>query len=144
MCKEEKETVSLSDRLTKGIVEFFGNVVFEFDALSLYKKNRLIMPTKYGSSSNIEKYGGVPLFKNEWTSPKEVKFQKKDIRRVLFITSRNFKESKFKNIAKKLKELNIQYDYWSEIYLPYLRVSDFNSYLIRMRRWRKFANEKIN
>lgn len=41
ICKEKNNIVSLSDRITKGIVEFFGNVVFEFDAVSLYIKKQI-------------------------------------------------------------------------------------------------------
>jgi len=38
ICQSKNGFISLSDRITKGIVEFFGNVVFEFDAVPLYKK----------------------------------------------------------------------------------------------------------
>jgi hypothetical protein len=55
ICNTGNGLVSLSDRITKGIIEFFGNVVFEFDAVSIYKKNKSITPKIYGSSNDIKK-----------------------------------------------------------------------------------------
>src|SRR3989339_752548 len=63
ICKTNNGIVSLSDRINKGIVEFFGNVVFEFDAIMLFNKNRSIIPKIYGSLTNINKlYDERPLF----------------------------------------------------------------------------------
>ena len=138
ICKEKNGLVSLSDRITKGIVEFFGNVVFEFDAVSLYSKNTLIAPKNYGSSSDIRKYDEVPLCENEWIVPKELSFDLEDINRVLLITSRNFGGPAFKNVVKTLKDKGIGYTFLSERWLSNNDVTDMKSYLIRIRGWRKF------
>ncbi len=138
ICREKNGLVSLSDRITKGIVEFFGNVVFEFDAVSLYKKNKLIVPKNCGSSSDIRKYDEMPLFENEWVIPKELKFDLADINKVLLITSRYFKESAFKNVVKASKNKGIEHIFLSERSLPDNNVTDMTSYLLRMRGWKKF------
>jgi len=138
ICKEKNGLVSLSDRITKGIVEFFGNVVFEFDAVSIYRKNKLIAPKNYGSSSDTKKYDEVPLFENEWVIPEEVKFDLGDINEVLFITSRNLRESAFKDVVKALKNKDIEYTFLPERWLSDNDVTDMTSYLIRTRGWRKF------
>ena len=138
ICKEKNGLISLSDRITKGIVEFFGNVVFEFDAVSLYTKNKLIAPKKYGSSSDIRKYDEVPLFENEWILPKEVKFDLEDVHKVLLITSRNFRESAFKDVVEALESKGIEYIFLSETWLPDNAVTDMTSYLLRIRGWNKF------
>lgn len=138
ICKEENGLVSLSDRMTKGTVEFFGNVVFEFDAVSLYWKNKLLAPKNYGSSSDIKKYDEVPLFENEWITPKELIFDLEDINKVLFVTSKSYKEPAFENVIKVLKSKGIKYTLLSERWLPDNNVTDMTSYLLRMRGWKKF------
>jgi len=138
ICEEKNGLISLSDRITKGIVEFFGNVVFEFDAVSLYTKNKLTVPKKYGSSSDIRKYDEVPLFENEWILPKEVKFDLEGVKKVLLITSRNFRESAFKDVVEALKSKGIEYIFLSETWLPDNTVTDMTSYLLRIRGWNKF------
>lgn len=138
ICQEKNGLVSLSDRITKGIVEFFGNVVFEFDAVSIYRKNKSITPKSYGSSSNIRKYDEVPLFENEWVVPKELKFSLEDINKVLLITNRNFRESAFENAAKALKSKGVEYIFLSERWLSDNIVTDMTRYLFRIRGWKKF------
>jgi len=80
ICRSKNGSVSLSDRITKGIVEFFGNVVFEFDALSLYQRNPLIAPRDYGiAEDDVERYDQLPFFENEWRAPTVVSFDLNDI-----------------------------------------------------------------
>lgn len=143
ICREKNGLVSLSDRITKGIVEFFGNVVLEFDAVSIYIKNRLIAPRNYGRSNDIRKYDEVPLFENEWFIPKEVKFDLEDIRQVFLITNRNFKESAFKSVVKTLKSKGIEHSFLSERWLSDKIVTDMTNYLLRIRNWRRFKNEEV-
>ncbi|PIU28239.1 MAG: hypothetical protein COT09_05605, partial [Candidatus Hydromicrobium americanum] len=138
ICKEKNGLVSLSDRITKGIVEFFGSVIFELDAVSIYRKNRLIAPRNYGSSSDIRKYDEVPLFENEWVASKELKFDLADINKVLFITSRCYREPAFKDVVKVLKTKGIEYVFLSERWLADNIVTDMASYLSRIRGWIKF------
>mgnify|MGYP001289206434 CR=1 FL=1 len=140
ICKEKNGLVSLSDRITKGIIEFFGNVILEFDAISLYKKNKLIVPKNYGSSSDIIKYDEVPLFENEWFIRDELKFDLKDINKVLLITNWEFRirESSFKDVIKLLKSRDIEYIFLSERSLSDNIVTDMTSYLLRIRSWKKF------
>jgi hypothetical protein len=140
ICKEKNGLVSLSDRITKGNIEFFGNVVFEFDALSIYRKNRLIAPKNYGSSSNIKKYDEIPLFENEWVIHKELKFDLADINEMLFIMSKNYREPAFKDIVEVLKNNGIEYIFLPERSLADNIVTDMTSYLLRMRGWGKFNN----
>jgi len=143
ICKEKNELVSLSDRITKGIVEFFGNVIFEFDAISLYRKNKSIAPKYYGGSSDIKNYDKAPLFENEWNIPNELKFDLEDINRVLLITSRHFRELSFKDVVKALRSRRIEYSFLSERWLSDNTVTDMTSYLSRIRNWRKSKNEKF-
>lgn len=140
ICKEKNGLVSLSDRITKGIIEFFGNVVFKFDAVSIYTKNKLIAPRNYGSSSDISKYDEVSLFENEWIIPEELKFSLKDIHEILLITHWKFgiKRQSFTNIIKLLKKKGIEYTFLFEGWLPDNNVTDMTSYLMRMRGWKKF------
>lgn len=138
ICREENRLVSLSDRITRGIVEFCGNVVFEFDAISIYIKNKLIVPKNYGSSQDISKYEEAPLFENEWISPKEIKFDLADINKVLLITSRHFKESTFNDVVSVLRNKSIKYIFFSERALSDNNISDMMSYISRMRNWKKF------
>lgn len=138
ICNEKNGLVSLSDRISKGIVEFFGNAVFEFDAVSTYRKNRLIAPKTYGSSRDTKKYDEVPLFENEWVIPQEVKFDLGDINEVLLITSRNLRESAFKDVVKALKSKGIEYIFLSERWLSDKMVTDMTSYLFRIRGWKRF------
>jgi len=143
ICKEKNGQVSLSDRITKGIVEFFGNVIFEFDAISLYRKNKSIAPKHYGGSSDIKNYDEAPLFENEWNIPNELKFDLEDINRVLLITSRHFRELSFKDVVKALRSRRIEYSFLSERWLSDNIVTDMTSYLSRIRNWRKSKNEKF-
>lgn len=143
ICKEKNGLVSLSDRITKGIVEFFGNVVFEFDAVSIYKKNESIAPKNYGNSIDIRKYDEVPLFENEWVIPNELRFELADINRVIIVTSKNFKESVFKNVVKAIRSKGINYIFLSERQFSDNIVTDMTSYLLRIRGWDKF-NRFVN
>jgi len=143
ICKGKNGLVSLSDRITKGITEFFGNVIFEFDAVSLYGKNNAIAPKDYGNSSDIRKYDEVPLFENEWVVPRELKFDLFDINKVLLITSRSFRESAFGGVVKVLRGMSIEYSFLSERWLSDNMVSDMTSYLLRIKGWRKFKHEKV-
>lgn len=138
ICSEKNGLVSLSDRITKGVIEFFGNVVFEFDAVSIYRKNSLVAPKNYGTSNNISKYEEKPLFENEWTLPNKLNFNLMDINKVLLITSRHFKESAFESIVKVLKSKSIKYIFLSERLLSNNTVSDMTGYILRMRSWKKF------
>lgn len=138
ICKEENGLVSLSDRITKGIIEFFGNVVFEFDAVSLYVKNELIAPRNYGSSSDIRKYDEVPLFENEWVIVEELKFDLGYINKVHLVTSRNFRESAFRDVIKALRNKRIKYIFLPERSLSDQTVTDMTNYLYRIRGWKKF------
>jgi len=138
ICKERNELVSLSDRITKGIVEFCGNVVFEFDAVSLYMKNELIVPRNYGSSRDISKYGEKPLFENEWIIPKKLKFDLEDINKIFLITSKNFRESAFRDVIRVLKNKRVEYIFLSERWLSDNIVTDMATYLLRIRGWNKF------
>jgi hypothetical protein len=142
LCKEKNGLVSLSDRITKGNVEFFGNVIFEFDALSLFLKNKSIAPKKYGSSKNINDYDETPLFENEWTVPRFLRFQFKDINKVIFITSRNFRKSTFRDIVRMLEIEGIEFTFIVEKWFPDNVVTDMTSYVLRVRRWKKFNKTK--
>lgn len=64
ICKEKNRQVSLSDGITKGIVEFFGNVTFEFDAISLYRKKISQLPLNINDGlSDIKNYDEAPFLK---------------------------------------------------------------------------------
>lgn len=138
ICKERNGLVSLSDRITKGTTEFFGNVIFEFDAVSVYNKNQLMTPKTYGSSGNIAKYDEEPLFENEWIVPEELEFDLEDINKVLLIKNGNYRESAFKNVIKELKTRGIKYGFLSEKWLSNNIVTDMTSYLLRIRAWKRF------
>ena len=139
ICKEKNGMVSLSDRITKGVVEFFGNVIFEFDAVSLYRKNRLITPRDYGvSEDDIVKYDELPFFENEWVAPKKLKFDLGDINKVLLITSRDFKEPTFEDVAMILKSKDVEYCFLSEKWLAGNVIPDITRYFFRIENWNEF------
>jgi hypothetical protein len=139
VCKENNGVVSLSDKITKGIIEFFGNVVFEFDAVSLHRKNKSIAPRDYGiSEDDIVKYDELPFFENEWVAPKKLKFDLADINKVLLITSRDFKESTFEDVVTILKSKDIEYCFLSEKWLSDNILPDTTRYFFRIENWRKF------
>lgn len=144
ICKERNGLVSLSDHMTKGIVEFFGNVVLEFDAAAIYAKNPLTAPKHYGSSSDIAKYDDVPLFENEWVAPKEIRFDLEDINRVLLITSRNCREPEFEDVVRVLRSNAIEFCFLSERWLSDKMVTDMTSYLYRLRGWRRFKKARAD
>lgn len=144
ICQSKNGFVSLSDRITRGIIEFFGNVTFEFDALSLYEKNKLIAPRDYGiSEDNIKRYDELPFFENEWVVPEELRFELKDINNVLLITSKNFREPAFDVIITLLQSKKIEYTFLSERWLPDKILSDTGRYFFRIENWEKFKNEKV-
>jgi hypothetical protein len=129
----------LSDNITKGIIEFFGNVIFEFDAISLHKKNKIITPRDYGiSEADVNKYDEPPFFENEWLVPKKLKFNLEDINKVLLITSRGFNESKFEDVVRILKSKNIECCFLSEKWIPDKIQSDTIRYFHRIENWKKF------
>ena len=139
ICKENNGVVSLSDKITKGIIEFFGNVVFEFDAVSLHRKNKSIAPRDYGiSEDDIVKYDELPFFENEWVAPKKLKFDLADINKVLLITSRNFKESTFEDVVTILKSKDIEYCFLSEKCLADNVIPDITRYFFRIENWNEF------
>jgi len=144
ICKEKNGLVSLSDRLTKGIIEFFGNVVFEFNALSLYMKNKSIIPRDYRiSEDEVDKYDELPFFENEWVAHREIEFDFKDINKVLFIRDLEFRELAFEDIIRILKRNNIEFCFLHEKWLPDNILPDITRYFFRVENWRKFINEKI-
>jgi hypothetical protein len=57
---------------------------------------------------------------------------------VLLITSRNLRESAFKDVVKALKSKDIEYTFLPGRWLSDNDVTDMTSYLIRTRGWRKF------
>lgn len=139
ICKENNGVVSLSDKITKGIIEFFGNVVFEFDAVSLHTKNKSIAPKDYGiSEDDIVKYDELPFFENEWAAPKKLKFDLADINKVLLITSRDFKESTFEDVVTILKSKDIEYCFLSERWLADNVIPDITRYFFRIENWNEF------
>lgn len=139
ICKENNGVVSLSDKITKGIIEFFGNVVFEFDAVSLHRKNKSIAPKDYGiSEDDVVKYDELPFFENEWVTPKKLKFDLADINKVLLITSRDFKESTFEDVVTILKSKDIEYCFLSERWLANNVIPDITRYFFRIENWNEF------
>lgn len=144
ICQSKNGFISLSDRITKGIIEFFGNVVFEFDAISLYRKNKSIAPRDYGISEDaIEKYEELPFFENEWITQKELKFDLKDINKVLLIKSKDFKESSFKDVVRILKNKGIEYRFLSERWLADNIIPDITRYFFRIENWEKFDKVQL-
>lgn len=139
ICKEKNGYVSLSDRLTQGVIEFFGNVVLEFDAVTLFSKNPHIIPRDYGiSEDEINRYDDFPFFENEWIIPGELKFSFSDINKVLLITDRHFKKPDFHGITKLLEDNNIKFCFLWEKYLPDNIGRDTFFYFTRLENWERF------
>jgi hypothetical protein len=144
ICRSKNGSASLSDRITKGIVEFFGNVVFEFDALSLYEKNPSIAPRDYGiAEDDIERYDELPFFENEWRAPKVVAFELNDINKVLLITSKDFQESVFEPLITLLENAKISYCFLAERWLPDKINSDTARYFFRLENWKRFCHANL-
>lgn len=143
ICQSKNGFISLSDRITKEIVEFFGNVVFEFDAVSLYRKNNLITPRDYGiSEDDIAKYDELPFFENEWIVPEELRFNLKDVNKVLLITSKDFREAAFDDIITLLQSKGIEYTSLSERWLSDNILPDTARYFFRIENWGKFKRPR--
>ena len=143
ICQSKNGFISLSDRITKGIVEFFGGVVFEFDAVSLYRKNNLIAPRDYGiSEDDIAKYDELPFFENEWIVPEELRFNLKDVNKVLLITSKDFREAAFDDIITLLQSKGIEYTSLSERWLSDNILPDTARYFFRIENWGKFKRPR--
>lgn len=141
ICRSKNGSVSLSDRITKGIVEFFGNVVFEFDALSLYERNQSIAPRDYGiAEDDIERYDELPFFENEWRIPKVLAFKLNNINKVLLITSKDFREPIFEPVITFLQNARISYYFLSESWLPDKINSDAARYFLRLENWKRFID----
>ena len=141
ICQSRDGFVSLSDRITRGIIEFFGNVVFEFNALSLYEKNLSIAPRDYGiAEDDIESYDELPFFENEWRTPKAVVFELSDINKVLLITSKDFQESVFERVTHLLEVATISHCFLSERWLPDKINSDTAQYFFRLENWNRFRD----
>ena len=141
ICQSRSGFVSLSDRVTQGIIEFFGNVVFEFDALFLYTKNGLIAPRDYQiAEDDIARYDELPLFENEWIVPNLVVFELNDIKKVSLITSKGFPESAFKPVTTLLESAEISYCFLSERWLPNKINTDIARYFFRLENWARFQS----
>ena len=141
ICQSRNGFVSLADRITQGLIEFFGNVVFEFDALSLYARSQLIAPRDYKiAEDDIERYDELPFFENEWTAPKLVAFELNDINKVLLITSQDFREPVFEPIIALLQDARISHCFLSEGWLPDKLNSDIARYFSRLGNWKRFIN----
>ena len=144
ICQSKNGFVSLSDRMTKGIIEFFGNVTFEFDAMSLYEKNTLIAPRDYWiSEDDIKRYDELPFFENEWIVPEELRYNLKDINKVLLITNKDFREPAFDDIILLLQSKETGYMFLSEKWLSDNILSDTARYFFRIENWEKFKNEGV-
>ncbi|MGB7532605.1 MAG: hypothetical protein WA977_06465 [Halobacteriota archaeon] len=144
ICQSKNGFVSLSDGITKAIIEFFGNVTFEFDALSLYEKNKLLAPRDYAiSEDDIKRYDELPFFENEWVVPEELKFNLKDINKILLITNKDFREPAFDDITPLLQSKGTEYTFLSEKWLSDNVLSDTIKYFFRIENWEKFKNEGV-
>ena len=144
ICQSKNGFVSLSDGITKAIIEFFGNVTFEFDALSLYEKNKLLAPRDYAiSEDDIKRYDELPFFENEWVVPEELKFNLKDINKILLITNKDFREPAFDDIIPLLPSKRVEYTFLSEKWLSNNILSDTTRYFFRIENWEKFKNEGV-
>ena len=139
ICREKNGYVSLSDRLTQGIIEFFGNIVVEFDAVRIFSKNPHIIPRNYGiSEDEINRYDDFPFFENEWIILGELKFSFLDINKVLLITDRHFKKPDFRDITEVLEDPNIKFYFLWEKYLPDNIDRDTFFYFTRLENWERF------
>jgi len=140
VCQSSNGFVSLSDRITRGIVEFFGNVIFEFDALSLYDQNPSLAPRDYAIAENdVERYDELPFFENEWCVPGTVTFGPEDINRVLFVTSKGRAEPGFQTIVDLLEHDGMAYLFVPERHLPDSINSDTARYFFRLENWSRFG-----
>ena len=105
----DEETISFSDILSDYTV-FYGDVIIEFIAESLFKKNN-IYPYKYEVNENSKDFYDMPFWEAEWRA-KEVSFDYNDINQICFLTPPLLTLSEF------LKENNIKYKQIEEKDLP--------------------------
>ena len=84
----------------------------------------------------------MPFFENEWVVPEELKFDLEDINKVLFITSKDFREPTFDEVAKLLKSKDVKYGFLSVRWLHNNIIPDITRYFYRIEIWSKFKNEK--
>lgn len=139
VCRSENSVVSLSDRVTKGILEFFGGVILEFDAPSLYSKNVRIVPKDYRvGEDDVGRYDELPFFENEWIAPREVVFDLADIKKLILVTGRGFPESIFEPLLVPLEDAKISYVFLSEKWLSDKINVDIARYFSRLEKWQGF------
>jgi len=144
ICRNPDSFVCLSDRMTKGLVQFCGNIVFEFDAFRLYSGNFLLAPRDYGlSEEDTSRYEYFPFFENEWGARGKVEFELADINRVLFVVSSDCKKPHFRRVAQELDKVSLPYIYVGKSYLPDSLCSDTIRYFERLERWHKFHRSLV-
>lgn len=80
----DEDTISLSDILSDYII-FYGDVVMEFIATNLFRKNR-IYPYVYGMEEDNPDFYDMPFWESEWRA-KEVVFEYFDINKIYFFTA---------------------------------------------------------
>ncbi|MBC7265330.1 MAG: hypothetical protein H5T64_13405 [Chloroflexi bacterium] len=141
ICRSGEEYVCLADRMTQGLFEFCGNVVFEFNAPSIFSKNSQIVPRDYGlSERDISLYDDFPFFEHEWVAPGSVRFALSDINRAFLLESREFKGPAFQEVQDALEAFKIPYCFVWAFSLPNNISSDTAKYFARLENWQKFQN----
>jgi hypothetical protein len=105
----DENTISLSDILTD-YTPFYGDVVLEFKADNLFKKNK-IYPRRYEINENGPEFLEMPFWEAEWRA-KMVKFSYSDINMVYFLA-----EPLLSNIGL-LRDKNISFGIIYEKKLP--------------------------
>lgn len=78
----DEDTISLSDILSD-YTPFYGDVIIEFKAKNLFKKNR-IYPYEYEVDESDPEFFDMPFWEAEWRA-KNIKFDYSDINKIYFV-----------------------------------------------------------
>ena len=115
----DEDTISLSDMLTD-YTPFYGDIVIEFKANNLFKKNE-IYPYVYEIDESNPEFYDMPFWESEWRA-KDVRFDYSDINKIYLINTPILLSA-----ISLLKEKRIKFEIIDEKNLP----SFPESYLIK-------------
>lgn len=139
ICQSPEDFVSLAERVTKGLIEFCGEVVFEFDAVALCRHNPCLVPRDYGlSEEETWRYEDFPFFEHEWRAPTVVEFELADLNRVLLVNRPGSKPGLLTHVARRLDTAGVPYLRLDERHLADDVRSDTIRYFVRLECWARF------
>jgi len=141
ICCNPEERVCLSDRMTQGLVEFCGNVIFEFSAVRTYEKNQFVAPRDYlVGEDDFARREEIPFFENEWGVPGWFRFDLGDVNGVWIVLEAGGEASmrSVTPVVRILEQRAVPYELIRLCQLPDSIANDTIRYFARLDRWKQF------